>query len=208
MLKRFDVNKMTYQPKNEEGKFECLIPIYQDGKLNVEVRCEEDVLISLVTGDGEFIPLETGKIVRWSGKVENCSAVQIAANTGFWHLCQMQGGWFEKVDPTPMAVEMVVTEQDVIRNMIEERLKQYLVAEKINRPLLDWEEDELILDIARGDLEFENEPDEFGLGYEERLAEFNRPPAEPLEGAPAPAPAPGGGGQPNPAPEGGNSSST
>lgn len=204
MLKRFDLSKMVYQDKNSEGKFECLLPVYQDGRLSVEVRSEEDVLVSLVTGDGEFVPLATGRIVTWSGKVENCSAVQIAASTGFWHRCLLSKRWFDIVDPTPMVVEMTITQEDVLRNMIEDRLRRYVTAEKLNRELTEEEKDDLILDLARGDLEFENEPDEFGLGYQERLQEFIAKQSEP-------APAPEAATAPlaeKPAAEAGNSSST
>lgn len=179
MLKRFDVNKMTYfNPKKEDGEVvECLIPIPEEMKVELEVRSDVEVTVSVVTGDGEIIPLEVGKIVRWSGRLTGVSAVQIAASSGFWYSCH-KSRWFELVDPTPLQIEMTQTKQDVLRSMIDERLRAWEMKRKLDTPLTEDEKDELVLDIVHGDLEFDEAPDEFGLGYAEKLEEFARRTAE------------------------------
>lgn len=181
MMKRFDASLMTYVDVKEREETQCIIPIGGTFKVNLEVRSAEPVLVNVVTASGETVPLDHGMIVRWSGKLEDCSGVEIVATTGFWYLCQKQGGWFETVDPTPMVVELRQTSADVLRTMIDERLRQYTARMKLERDLTEDEKDELILDIASGDLEFENEPDEFGLGYEERLKEFIAKQSEPAD---------------------------
>lgn len=185
-MKRFDVNRMTYFSKEQDGVVQCLIPIPEVMKVELEVRCEKDIVVNVVTEDGESIPLVNGKIVRWNGKLEGVSAVEIVADTGFWYSCR-KSRWFEFVDPNPMAIELVQTKDDVLRSMIEERLRAWEVKHHLDRPLSEDEKDELVLDLVRGDLEFDDEPDAFGLGYEERLEEFvqrstakqDEPPAEP-----------------------------
>lgn len=173
MLRKFDLEKMQYHsPK--EGEAECVIPVLSKERcrLTVDVRCLEDVTVSVVLGDGEFLPVATGKIIHWSEKVEGCSGVQIVANTGFWYHVQRSTGWFETVDPTPHVVALETTSTDVIRSMIDERLRAFKVSMELDRPLTEDEKDEFILDLVNGDLEFVDTPDEFGLGYEERLKEF------------------------------------
>lgn len=209
MLKRFDLSKMIFQPLEGE-RAECLIPVPETGKVEVEIRCEKEVDLSVLTVDGEPILLEHGRIVRWSGKLEAASGVQIAADTGFWYRCQLSRGWFDPVDPVPMKVELVTTQTDVLKSLIEERIRQYQHAQQMSRPMTEEEWEETVLDIATGDLEFEAAPDEFGLGYEERLAEFKarQEAAEQSEAAPEVTPTPAAGGQPNTAPVAPNSSST
>lgn len=211
MLKRFNPEKLQEFQVEEEGKEQsCLIPVEgrEAFRLHLEVRSPLSVDVNVVNLDGQTVLLESGKIVRYSGRMEGITAVEIVAKCSFWYSCQKSGSWFELVDPVPMQVELVQTEKDILASMIEDRLRRFKHQMNMDRELSDDEKDDLILDIARGDLEFEEAPDEFGLGYEERLAEFTRRSAEQAEPAPEPAPKPGAGGQPNPAPEGGNSSST
>lgn len=198
MLKRFEPSKMTYQEVQQGVETSCMIPIGGTYKVNLEVRSPEPVMVNVVTADGEIIPLEHGMIVRWSGKLEECSAVEVVASTSFWFLCQKQGGWFETVDPTPIQVELKTTQEDIIRTMIDERLRRYQIEQNLQRDLTEDEKDELVLDIVHGDLEFDDTPDQFGLGYEERLAEFEAgkqsepaPAVEPVAAAsPAASPVP------------------
>lgn len=196
MLKRFDLSKMTYFNTVVEGKVQCLIPIPATMKVELEVRSETEVTVNAVTEDGESFPLEIGKIVRWSGLLEGVSAVEIVAESGFWYLCQKSSGWFEFNDGIPLAIELVQTQNDVLRAMIEERLRAWKASENINRELTEEEKDDVILDIVHGDLEFEEEPDQFGLGYAERLEEFiarQRPAEPPLPPAEPVVPSPGPG---------------
>lgn len=181
--RRLDLSKLVYFHVEEGVESTCMIPMTPEvQKVVIDVRCSRSVRVNVVNTEGETIPMLQQSIVHWSGRVENLTAVEIVADTSFWYLCQKQGGWFETVDPTPMVVELVQTKEDVLKNMIEERLRQYAHQMHMDRVLTEDEKDELILDIARGDLEFDETPDEFGLGYEERLAEFTR--GEPFKPTP------------------------
>lgn len=210
MLKRFSASELQYHSV-EGDKKSCLIPLEGAVSVELQVRCEKEVDVNVVTVDGETILLDHGRIVRYSGKLEGCSAVEIVADTGFYYRCQKSSGWFEKVDPTPAVVTLEVGEKDVLKTMIEERLRRWEIAQEMNRPLTDDEKDELILDIANGDLEFDEKPDEFGLGYEERLAEFVAKQEEPQTPAEPASEAASSVVEPNPVPPAGdpkNSSST
>lgn len=190
------VSQLVWHDVEEGKESSCLIPVaHPNNGCSIEVRCRKDVAVNAVTVDGQILPLEVGKIVRWSGPTQGYTSVEIVADTGFWYRAQVSSRWYEFVDPVPMVVEMTHTQQDVIKSMIEERLRQYTMRMELDRELSDDEKDDLILDIARGDLEFDDEPDQFGLGYEERLAAFHAEPfkpssvEEPEEVAPAEKPA-------------------
>lgn len=172
MLKRFDLSKMTYFNTEVEGKVQCLIPVPATMKVELEVRSETEVTVNAVTVDGESFPLEIGKIVRWSGLLEGVSAVEIVAESGFWYVCQKSSGWYEFNDGIPLAIELVQTQNDVLRSMVDDRLRAWKVSQEITRELTEEEKDDVILDIINGDLEFEERPDPFGLGYEERLEQY------------------------------------
>lgn len=199
MKRRFDPSAFQYVNVTAE-KTSHVIPVDGDGKVELEIRSSEDVWLNFVTVDGETVPQEKGSIVRWNGLVQGCSGVEIVANTSFWYQCRKSTKWWEIPDPTPMVIELVQTQDDIIRQLIDERLRVWKVQQNIQRDLTEEEKDELTLDIVNGDLEFDDSPDQFGLGYEERLAEFNARHAEQSdpEGMPAPqaetpAPAPAGG---------------
>lgn len=192
MKRNFDPSQWTYHSlKNDGGKVSCLIPVEEKQiSLDLSVRCQKDVDLNVVTGDGETILLERGPIVGYRGKLTDCNAVEIVADTGFWYLCRKSCGWFEKVDPTPMVVALEYTEKDAIAAMVDERLKHYLRTQAMEKELSEEEKDNLVLDIAYGDLDFTEGPDQFGLGYEERLAEFNQRIAEQSKTAEEPAKTP------------------
>lgn len=210
ILKRsFDPSKARFQQVKEGEMTSCFLPVEEPMTVQVHVRAPKSVNVFLTTPEGESsVLLASGQSVDWRGRVE-AGGVEIAADTSFWYQCH-QSRLFEFIDPVPMKIELQTTEQDILKVMIEERLRQYKHAYEVTRELSEDEKDELILDIARGDLEFEPGPDEFGLGYAERLEEYAARHAEQNtgEGEPSPVPAAEPATPPVPPAAGANSSST
>ena len=110
-----------------------------------------------------------------------------------------------------MVVDIDESAKKPITDLITEEVRKYIGrAEAAGVLGTDISIAEFLDDVENGDLEFDEEPDPFGLGYEERLAEFNaavatassgepepspgtppaEPPSAPPSGAPAPSPAP------------------
>lgn len=178
MLRSYDatVYKECQVPNTGE-KASCLIPLMPGLLFDLNVQCEKEVQVSMVTEDGQTIPMQTGKILKMRGVNRNFQALEILADTNFFYRALL-GRTDEEVDPVPAQVELVTKSTDAIRAMIDERLRAWQVKQEMDRPLTDDEKDELVLDLIHGDLEFEDTPDEFGLGYEERLAEFVQRTAE------------------------------
>lgn len=172
MLKTYEVGSFKEYPVKEGEKTSCLIPLMPGVLFDLSVRCEKETMVGLVTEDGQTIPMEIGKIVKLRGVNRNYQAIDISTDTTFWYQC-LQSRTDEEVDPTPVVIEMQSSDTDIIRAMVDERLRAWKIKNEIERELSDDEKDDLILDIVNGDLEFEDVPDAFGLGYEERLKEFN-----------------------------------
>jgi hypothetical protein len=138
----------------EEGKeTSCMVPLEGVNGITVEARCSKDCALNVVTDSGEIMPLDHGRIVRWSGPTTGYSAVEIVADTGFWYAVQKSSKWYEIPDPTPMAIELTQTKEDIIKSLIDERLRAYTVRMKMEKNLTEDEKDELILDIAHDDFE-------------------------------------------------------
>lgn len=170
MLRTYDAS--AFKEWQVNGDNSCLIPLMPAVLFDLNVRSEKELTISLVTEDGQTIPMETGKIVNMKGVNRNYQAIEISATDNFWYQCTVRRT-DEEVDPTPVQIELHTSSEDILRNLIDERLRRWKHEQQLNRELTEDEKDELILDLAHGDLEFDDSPDQFGLGYEERLAEFN-----------------------------------
>lgn len=172
ILQRQIEGRLEYFEVKEGERTSCRIPAFPNMRMDIYVRCPNPVDLNVVMDDGQIMLLESGKIVRWSGRTSaGITAVEIVGDIGFWYLCQ-KAPLFEFNDGVPLKVEIATTEADVLKVMIEDRLRRYTAAMELNRELTEEEKDYLILDIANGDLEFDEKPDEFGLGYAERLDEY------------------------------------
>lgn len=171
-MKKFTQGDFQYFHVEEGVKSSCLIPMEGKDSCDLEVRSQKSVTVNVVTVDGEPFPVADGPIVRWNGRKMECSGVEIVSDTGFWYACRSATGWFERLDPTPAVVELVHTEKDALVAMIDEAVSRKWRQVNGNAPMSENEWEEMVLDLAEGNLDFDPEPDEFGLGYEERLKEF------------------------------------
>lgn len=171
-LKASDFNFRVPEGADGEKRSALLELNDQVTGIDLEVRAV-DLVVNLITTDGETFYLGSGDVVRWSGKVQGFAAIEIITQHTFAYQIRAKGRWREVPDPERLVVTGDASLESPIDQRIREELKRYLVKLQVDGLLADDAAvQELMDDIDNGDHEFEQEPDPFGLGYEERLAEW------------------------------------
>lgn len=191
--------------KAQNGETSSLFDLASVGSRYVtfEVRCPSEVVMNLVTDDGEVLFFGAGRVVDFKGKLAGFSKIEIVSKETFAVCSDMGRGWFERVDPKPFVV-VDQAPSDPVRVAIAAELRKYvgrLEAEGMLKDEVDVAE--LLEDIDSGDHDFDDEPEMFYSDAEEEEPEFDpdadvprKPPtaaadAQPASKAPD-APAPGG----------------
>lgn len=190
-------NFRFYVPQASEGeRRSCIIPIGGLAGVTCEVRCPSSAVLNGITKNGETVCLAVGVVCEFDGRLEGFSALEVVASEAFAYCIRQKGRWLEIPDPVPVAVAADEPTNKPIADLVRQELQKYLARHEMDTALSsDVSVEELLEDIQSGDLDFEDEPDPFGLGYEERLKEFQAaadalPPAEQPKPAEAPAAAP------------------
>lgn len=138
-----------------------------------EFRCASPIVVSGVDEDGQTVFLGDGKVVYLDGVFDGFKALEVNADAPYCYWFRVKGRWFEVPDPVPMAVKVDEPATKPIADLVRQELQKYLARRNMDSELAtDVSVEELLDDLENGDLEFEEEPDPFGLGYEERLQEF------------------------------------
>lgn len=170
-----------HTPKNTDAAEKRSCQIFfdcaqDDGKhvawVNLELRSHAPMEASLIAYTGELLPIASGTHIKYRQKVVGYVGVDVVTSATFAYRCNFSRRWFEQLDPTPVSVTVDQPANPLVEAMREE-LHKYLRRKELDETFKDdVSVEELLDDLENGDLEFEQEPDPFGLGYEERLAEY------------------------------------
>jgi hypothetical protein len=162
-MQKFIANSVSY----ESGENPVIFDL--DGALIVEswFRTLEHLNVELVTSDGELHPYEAGNFVQLNARLEGYVGVRVSSAGPFSYSFVRRGNHTETIDPRPLVV--VVEDQEVLAEvaMRKEIASQLRAMQLDNHFKNDEAVMELIDDLENGDLEFESEADEFGVGHME-----------------------------------------
>ena len=132
--------------------------------LELEVLSATGVTVNLITADGETLFLDSGQRVSVQLKLTGFRGLEILASGLFSYRSSAKARWFERLDPTPMAVVAEQPARQPILDMLRTELNAYMARKELDEELRsEVSVDELIEDIESGDLDFEPDIDEFGL---------------------------------------------
>lgn len=170
----FNASEWSFHQLEKEEMRSCQIEIA--GAVNavsIDVRCPSPVTLNAVMADGRTLYLDWGSVISFSAKMVGFVAFEVLTDKSFMYRCNQRSRWFEVPDQTKMVVDIDESANKPITDLITEEVRKYIGrAEAAGVLGDDISIAEFLDDVENGDLEFEEEPDPFGLGYEERLAEF------------------------------------
>lgn len=164
-----------YVPAGEGERRNTFIELgqFMRNHVTAEFRCASPLVVSGVDEDGQTVFLGDGKIVYLDGVLDGFVSIEVNADAPYCYWIRAKGRWLEVPDPVPAAVKVDEPANKPIADLVRQELQKYLARRSMDQELAtDVSVEELLDDLENGDLEFEEEPDPFGLGYEERLAEF------------------------------------
>lgn len=196
------------QPDGTGEKRSLLMEIEGEAGVEIEVRCGHPVELNAISDTGHSVFLAWGQHCKFAGKLIGFRAVEVVTDQPFCIRSAVKNKWFEKPDPKRVTVLVDNPADKPVEDLIREALLKQLTALRLDGMFKDDAEvEELIDDLQNGDLDFEEEPDPFGLGAIEEpddeeepelpLGEPGAPPAPPA-GPSGPAPAPASGTPPVP----------
>lgn len=170
-------------PEVEEGKEgdvrSCRFVIPAENAITFEVRSSEVVTLNAVTKDGLTLFLDRGSVILFSAKMVGFAFFEVLCKIEFMYRSTMRSRWFEIPDQTRLTVDIDESASKPLADMIREEVLRLYGQEQLNQVMSDMSLEELIDDIQNGDLDFEEEPDPFGLGAVEMEEVRTDRPAEP-----------------------------
>lgn len=180
MITHYDASQWVWHETSatEGEKRSCTMDVQGVSSLELEVRSAADVVVNLITLDGLTLPVQEGKFISVHAKLSGFAGVEIVASTPFCYRTSGLTLHEEKVDPRSMTVIAEESSSAPMSQMIADEIRKHLQRQEAQRTLTEDEAMELVDDYLQGDLEFEDEPDMFGLGYEERYEEWEKRKAE------------------------------
>lgn len=200
MLKRYTKSEWAfYTPKGDGEQRSVLVSIDGLLSLDVEIRSSDPVSLQLIAETGETLFLEWGQVLHFHGRCDGFVALEVVASKPFAYRTVVSSKWLEKPDPTPLTIAVDEAASTPVANLVRDELRKYVGRlEAANALASDVDIEELYDDIEQGDLDFEEEPDPFGLGYEERLEAFHREQSAAVQDAPGDVDRPEADGEPEP----------
>lgn len=193
----------------EEGLRSCLLPMEGVNAWTLDIRCPSPVTLNAVMEDGRTLYLDWGCVISFSAKMDGFAAFEVLSEKPFMFRSTARTRWYEIPDETKLVVDIDESATKPIADMIKEEVLKMYGREQAASIMSDLSLEELLDDIENGDLDFEEEPDPFGLGHEERMEAFLQrqeereeaqqeeeatppatPPAKPSSGARRAPPAP------------------
>lgn len=182
----------VHTPEGDGEKRQAFIELKGVEAVDVEIRSDTPVTLRAVAEAGHSVFLGWGQIVSFNGRLQGFAALEVETDTPFSYRCDAKAGWLEKVDPTPMVVSLEQKASSPIDQLVRQEL-QRMLGQMQARDMFKSDEalEEFLDDIENGDLDFEAEPDPYGLGFQEQdLMPVEEAEPEPPQ-AEAPPPAPG-----------------
>lgn len=182
MMRSFNSEEWRWYGKELTEKQSFQFPIEDPAFVDVTVRSVEPVQMCLITKSGDTLALDWGTLLAFASKLVGFAALEIISSVPFAIRLGMKTKWLEAVDPTRLVIPIQESANKPMQDLLREELQRYagrLAAEGLLAD--DVSVAELLDDIENGDLEFDEEPDMFGLGYEERHKEWEERENEALQ---------------------------
>lgn len=175
-MQTFNAGDWDFHVPEKDGKRSCRIVIAgSENAVSLEVRCPSPVTLNAVMQDGRSLYLDWGSVVSFSAKMVGFVEFEVVTEAPFMYRCSQRTRWFETVDPTRLVVDIDESVEKPISDLIREEVLKYVGRQEAAGVLADdISIAEFLDDIENGDLEFEAEPDPFGLGYGEDPQEPGR----------------------------------
>lgn len=154
--------------KKAEVKFEITD---ETTHVHFAVRSMNPVTLSAITKDGQTLFIDWGQSLSFNMKTVGFAALEIVADGPFAYQISEKLKWFEKPDPNRLVVPIEDPADKGLRDLMAQEHQKLLAQLEYHQLLTDdVSAQELYDDYVNGDLEFEEEePDPFGLGYQERM---------------------------------------
>lgn len=162
--------------------------------LQFEVRAPQGLIVNFIDHNKRTIFYGEGQVVSFDGKITGVEAVEVVCDGPFAYRSAGKLRWYETPDPAKVVLNVPLKGQDAMRQMmVQEIRKHFARSETAALFTSDQAMAEFLDDIENGDLEFDQEPDQFGLGFQEAPPapqEPQEPPAAPAAAASSSAPPP------------------
>lgn len=136
-------------------------------RVEVEIRCSEPCSAFFVLTDGQMVPIDAGRVIRFAGEPPagfQFIDVQAPKDSTLAHCVTVSGPKhvFERVKETPL----MVVDQGAEPKPIMDRLREVFLSAK-PAEMHDFLED-VMADMDDDELEFEEDEDDFGDGFTEK----------------------------------------
>lgn len=166
MLQVFKASEWQhYIPQQENGETRNIrLELEPTGSIDIEILSAKPVTLNLISTDGETLYVKSGNHVHVQMKYSGFFALEIVADGLFSYKTRSKLRWYEKLDPTPLAIAADTPAKQPLLDLMRAELAAYMARRDIADELRDEVSvEELMADIESGDLDFEDDVDEFGL---------------------------------------------
>lgn len=174
-----------YTPEGKGEQRSVLLDLNGWDGVEIDIRSSSPVELRTITDKGNTLFLDWGQTISFSGKLVGFAALEVVANNPFAFRARKKAKFLEVPDPKRLVVAVDESSAKPMQDLVRQELLKYLGRASAMGALKDdVSVEELLDDIESGDLDFEAEPEMFGIGHAEM------PPLEPEAPAqPVPAPA-------------------
>lgn len=174
MMNTIDAKEWQCLEPKKGGKLVYPIKDFQSQHVKIAVRSLNPVTLNGITLDGKTIFLAWGQTLAFTSKMVGFAALEVVSDGPLSVSYSQKGKFWEQPDPTKMVVPIEDAADKPIQDLIALHMKRAFAKMEADQLLADdVSAEELYEDFVNGDLEFEDEePDPFGLGYEERMEEY------------------------------------
>lgn len=177
-MRKFAAGDFVHHVPEGEGELRSqLISLghFQKNHVSFEFRCRDELTVELIDSDGQSVFWDRGRVVKFDGSLDGFEGVRVESATAFCYWFRGKGRWLEVPDPVPMSIDVDEPANKPTADLIREELRRYMARKNMDSELAtDVGVEELLDDLEHGDLEFDDEPDMFGLSAAEMHEESER----------------------------------